>query len=871
MPTGDLARCTVAARRIDKAGPVGGFLPRLPPAGPHLAERAAVFLVSLAAILLEIAWTRVFSFKLFYYFSYFVVGVAMLGLGAGGVAVAIDRRSSGRPPGTLAGWCAAGALAVVAGYLFIALCPLNLFSMVGALRSRDTSTAAREFARLLAVGGVLVAPFLAAGVVLASVFSRRTAEVGILYFADLVGAGLGCALAVPAMTWLSPPGSLMFAGALFAAAGLALARRNPGDEAAGASAGLHASVPRAGASARGLRATLGLLAALALLGTAAPSALPDPVPDAMKVRPSPGARSFWHPVFRVDVLASPDPDRLLLVHDGTVGSSVRRVDGRLEDVHAFDADDRALPFALLGAEPNVAIVGAAGGNEILASLRFGARRVTAVELNPVTVGLLRGELADWSGRLAEHPKVDLVNAEGRSFLEASSGGWDLVWLVAPDSYAAMNAATAGGFVLSESYLYTREMIATALSRLAPGGLLCVQFGEADFDRKPNRTLRFVASARAAFEQIGAEGDADFAGRVLVATAPYTKRFSSSTILLRRTPFSPAEVRRFEDALGAIPGAVVRLEPSASGSAPPSSGGESLLRVVTLPGSALARWFAEQPFDVRPVSDDSPFFWHFVRFGDLLSGREWPGTPFLEEGLGERVLLVLLGVVGLLAGILLLAPFAFVRDAWPGTTRETVAAGVYFAAIGLGFMFLEISLIQRLTLLLGYPTRSLSVTLFALLLAGGIGSLLSARLSPSGAGFLRLSGVLLLLGTAIQHLILPRLPGLLAWPISARIAVAVAILAPLGLCLGIFLPLGLRAVARDGADRAPLVAWSWAVNGFSSVVSSVLATMLSMSLGFDVVMGAGLVLYALAAVAIAPVASGPATGTVSGLSSPATVV
>ncbi|MFM7144219.1 MAG: hypothetical protein ACKO2K_20130 [Alphaproteobacteria bacterium] len=846
------------------------------PAGTHLAERAAVFLVSLAAILLEIAWTRVFSFKLFYYFSYFVVGVAMLGLGAGGVAVAIDRKSAARTTSTLAAWCAAGAAATVAGYVFIALCPMNLFSMVGAIRSRDDATSARELSRLLTVCVVLVAPFLAAGVVLATIFSRRTLEIGRLYFADLLGAGLGCALAVPVMMRLSPPGTLMVAGGLLATAGLVVARSTPDAHVAGgADPGSHVAVPPGaacpGTPPRGLQPVLAALAALALLGAARPGLLPDPVPDAMKVRPSAGARSYWHPVFRVDVLESPDPDRLLLVHDGTVGSSVRRFDGRLEDVRAFDADDRSLPFSLLRPEPDVAIVGSAGGNEILASLHFGARRVTAVELNPVTVGLLRGELADWSGRLAEHPKVDLVNAEGRSYLEASRGGWDLVWLVAPDSYAAMNAATAGGFVLSESYLYTREMIAAALSRLAPGGILCVQFGEADFDRKPNRTLRFLASARAAFEQLRPDGQGDFAGSVLVATAPYTKRFSSSTIVLRNTPFTPGEVLRFQSALAAIPGAVLHREPFANGGGSATTGGEAIDRVVSLPREALASWHADQPFDVRPVSDDSPFFWHFVRFGDLLAGREWPGTPFLEEGLGERVLLSLLAVVTLLAGLLLLAPFALVRDAWPGTTRETLAAGLYFALIGLGFMFLEIILIQRLTLLLGYPTRSLSVTLFALLLSGGIGSLLSARLPATGADFARMASVLLLLGFVLQHFVLPRLPGLLPWPISARIAVAVAILAPLGLCLGSFLPLGLRVVAAGRDDRAALVAWSWAVNGFFSVVSSVLATMLSMSLGFDLVMTLGLALYAAAAIAIATVAPAAGGRDGSGLSTSTPVV
>lgn len=582
--------------------------------------------------------------------------------------------------------------------------------------------------------------------------------------------------------------------------------------------------------------------------------LPDPVPDAMKVRPSAGARSAWNPVFRVDVLESPDPDRLILVHDGTVGSTIRRFDGRAEEVRFYDQDDRRLPFRLLPPGPEVAIIGSAGGNEIIASLHFGASRVTAVELNPVTVGLLRGELADYSGRLAENPKVELHNAEGRSFLESSTRDQDLVWLVAPDSYAAMNAATAGGFVLSESYLYTSEMIGAALRRLRPGGILCAQFGEADYDRKPNRTARFLAGARLAF---AAAGIADFPAHVLVATAPYSQRFSNSTILLRKSPLTPADVERFTAAVAEVPGAVVRWAP---GNVPDPDG--PVARVISLPEADLPAWAEGQPFDLRPVTDDSPFFWHFVRFGDLLSGRQWPGTPFLEEGLGERVLLALLATVALLAALLLLAPFAIARGAWPASTGATLRAGTYFAAIGTGFMFLEISLIQRLTLFLGYPTRSLTVTLLALLLSGGVGSLLSQRLDVRPRSLVLLAAALAVVLVILQRL-LPQLPAWLAWPLPTRIALAVALVAPLGLCLGAFLPLGLRSIAEagvgGGADDGggTFVAWAWAVNGFFSVVSSVLATMLSMTLGFDRVMSLGLALYAVAVLALVGVMPGRA--------------
>src|SRR5205814_2607503 len=162
--------------------------------------------------------------------------------------------------------------------------------------------------------------------------------------------------------------------------------------------------------------------------------------------------------------------------------------------------------------------------------------VTGVELNPATYGLLTHVYAKLTGNLAENPRVTLLNGDGRWFMKQTSDQYDLIWFVAPDSYAAMNAATSGAFVLSESYLYTQEMVAESLRHLADGGIVCMQFGEIDFERKPNRTVRYLTTAR---EALGRAGIADFDRHVLVATSP---SFGSlSTILLARDPFRTEDV------------------------------------------------------------------------------------------------------------------------------------------------------------------------------------------------------------------------------------------------------------------------------------------------------------------------------------------
>jgi hypothetical protein len=797
-----------------------------------MARRAPyleTFLISLAVILLEVNYTRVFSYKLVYYFSYLVIGLSLLGLGSGGVLVALFERlrrtASAR---VIAACCLAGATAVLLGYFVVARVQVSLFQMITSIRTGDVATAAPQLAKLLLICATLFLPFLAGGVALAMIFSTHSDRINRLYAIDLLGAGLGCAACVPLMATISPPGAVLLAGCFLGAAGLR----------------------GAAAEWRALRLPLATVT-LVLLGCAVGARwLPDVRPDRIKADSTGSLFSRWSPVFRVDVIPTPVPTVYFLIHDGTLGSSMMRYDGNPASLSQFDVSDRSFPFRVLKPHPKVAIIGAAGGKEVMASLYFDAEHVTGVELNPVTVSLLRTHFADFTGHLTDNPKVTLVNAEGRSFLGASQDRYDLVWYVAPDSYAAMNAATSGAFVLSESYLYTREMITAALEHLTDDGIVCAQFGEISYEDRPNRTVRYLGTARDAFAKLGID---DFQRHVLVATAPAFGKVLNSAILLKRTPFTDAEVRAFVDAVAKVDGSKVRFAwPLENPDAPATA-------VITKSPEALAAWYADYPFDVRPVVDDSPFFWHFIRFADTIWPPHHAASYNVEEGIGERLLLILLGVATVFAAVFLILPLLAMRRVWAEIPHKA-SAGVYFAALGLGFMFVEVSLIQRLTLFLGYPTYSLTVTLFALLVSTGLGSLLSERLAGRrNAALCGLGATLLVLVLAYQRA-LPALAGVgVGWPFALRVTTAIAVLLPLGLCLGAFMPIGLRTVAAVTRHGEEFVAWGWAVNGFFSVVSSVLATVLSMTFGFDRVMLAGAAVYAVGIAAMLSIPA-PAAGT-----------
>jgi hypothetical protein len=781
------------------------------------AGHLEIFLVAFAALLLEISYTRVFSFKVSSAFTYLLIGFALLGTGAGAIVTQLSEAlRRWRVDALFAASCLLGAASVGAGWFAVAALELSTY---------EAPTSAGPVLRLVLVCGVLFANFLAVGVAIAALLTREGARIPRLYFADLAGAACGCALAIPLMLWLSPPGCVFAAGAALAAAGLRPA------------AGLSRAFAGAGA----------LVACALLAGALAADALPDPVVDPEKTMGRENAARWglrpvfrrWSPVFRVDVLESAIGPRMKwLVHDGMVGSGLWPWDGDLASLPAiFEASNRKMPFAVAKERPRVLVVGAAGGFEILASLRFGAERITAVELNPVTVSLLRDHFADYTGHLPERPGVELVNAEGRSFLEGDPSRYDLIWLVAPDSFAAMNAAQSAGFVLVESYLYTVEAIRAALRHLAPGGVLCAQFGEVDYATVPNRTARYLSTAREALRR---EGIGDFGRHVMVSTHQEFP-FLLSSVVVSPEPFSGAQADAFLAAAGSIPGSVAR---HVWGRAQDRT---MVGKVALLPPGELEAAYRGYAYDVTPISDDAPFFWHFARFRDL-PGRlgELRSQVDHTRGVGELGLLVMLAVSAAFAALFLLLPFVFVRERWAELPHKGRAA-LYFGALGLGFMFFEIALIQKLTLLLGYPTYTLSVTLFTLLVATGLGSLASERAAarPERATLLATGSLLLL--TAGYQFGLDGLVSLLAGrSLPVRIAAVAASVAPLGLCLGSFLPRGLAAFAERSPLRREAIAWGWAVNGVCSVLGSLLATLISMSWGFRALLGAAALLYVLAA-------------------------
>jgi len=775
--------------------------------------RAEAFVISMAVLLLEISYTRVISFKLFYYYTYLVLGLALLGLGAGGVLVAVSRKlRTWSTDKVVAISMGAGSLVVIATYLAITPIPVNTLSIWTYRLHSLTSIANLALLCVLVFLG-----FLGPGIALSTLFGRQPNKMNSLYFSDLLGAALACTVVGLLNAHFGPPTTIMLASALFALSTLRTVRRS---------------------FSRRLAIWAGVFA-ITVAFVVAGSALPDQTIDSSKSTMSKAQYTSWSPIFRIDAFPLTD-NVTLLYHDGLPGSAIYRWDRSREMLanYKYESDIRAFPFAALGRTPSQeAIIGAAGGHEVLASLYFGSAAIDAVELNPATYHLVTHEYADYDGHLATYPGVNYINADGRSFISRAKKSYDLIWYPAPDSYSASSAAQAGAFVLSESYLYTSNAVEQVFRHLTDNGVFVAQFGEY-YRNQPSRTARFVSNVRAALEQ---QGVTDVSNKIMViATPDILATPFQTTILVKKSGFTSSDVARVQ-ALATSSAFHGWLDWAPGVSLPDNP----IKTIASAAPADLATFYKNYVYDVTPVNDNQPYFYHNARFSSVLSNFANPirGTN-REFAVGERVLFLLLALSVILAAAFLLIPFFRIRDTWRALPKKGVSA-VYFSMLGLGFIFFEIILIQLLNLFLGYPTYSLTVSLMSLLVFAGVGALNSQRLNAHR--YATRIGVASIVGLTAFYAfgLRPVTNALLSWPLAGRIAFAFVLLAPLGLLLGTFMPRGVAQVAALTENSDSYVAWGWAVNGFASVVGSVLATICAMQFGFQTVLVIAMMFYLIA--------------------------
>jgi hypothetical protein len=788
-----------------------------PDASAPLRAAFAVGLVAGCTLALQVLLTRVLSAVLAYHFSFLAISLALLGVGAGALAVYL-RGSLFQGPleALLARWAAvlAGSLALIP----IALVRLDYSSGIGASLSAD-------FVVTLALVCVLATiPFLAAGVAIALAVRGFARSIGRVYAFDLGGAALG-ALGVVPLLWIVSGTTLLVGLSLVAAAAALLfaagARREGGArgrEGGADGRGGGADGREAGLGAGGLAAGAAVLAAVATLLAATTDLYELPPHTTAAAREQP-LSVRWTPLTRVLAYPPPGDARIApLFYDRIYAPvAVRRPGARIPDWRRLSLGPQSVGYELTGPGRTL-VIGGGGGRDIENALSSGQQRVDVIELNRAIRDAVDQDLRRWSGAPYSLPDVSVDIGDGRSRLAARDTLYDVIHIGFTDTLSANSAA---GFALTEANLYTLEAYEEYFDHLKPNGILNV-----------TRLHRLVGdeALRAtvlALEALKREGVEQPERNVVVLLGHDIFNELFGTVLARREPWSAAELDRIRglarqrgDGVAFAPGGPYRLEWAGLARAPDH---ESFCRDYRL--------------DVCPPTDERPFFFNMTRLSGLFD-KPPAGYFFATDPL--RILALTLAILAVLCALAFGLPLRLM----PRGGRPPASSVVFFGAIGVGFLLLEIALIQRFVLFLGFPTYALSVVLFALLAFTGIGSLVSARLrEPRRALIVALAcGGLLIAAAAVG--LQPLLRTLIEWPFEARVALTVLLLAPAGLVLGMAMPIGLTRLAGLHPDTVP---WAWAVNGIASVLASVLAVAVAITWGFAVVTLLALACYLVALV------------------------
>jgi hypothetical protein len=802
---------------------------------------AGLFMVTLATLMYEIGLTRIFSVTMWYHFAFVAISVALFGMTLGALLVHLLPQRFPAAGVKTQLWVASLLFAVSLAVCFAVqlsipftpeLTPGGVASVVGTCL-------------------VISVPFTFSGVVVCLALTRFPRRVNRLYAADLVGAALGCVLLIVLFSQFDGPSVIVAVAGLAAVGALAFALDGVTRSASVA----------CGAVAAGLLAFSIVNADLATSGDA-----PLRIRWAKESRDIRHDFERWNAFSRLTVDGDPDADvrpygygmsprlpadltvnQLAMVIDSTAGTALTRYTGDPSETDGLRYDVTNLAH-YVRPDSDVLVVGVGGGRDVLSALEFDQRSVTGVEINGDILDITNNRYGDFTGHLDRNPKVRFVNDEARSYLARTDRRFDIIQISLIDTWAA---TSAGAYALSENSLYTTDAWEEFFDSLDEGGVLSVSRWYSLADNE--RPLEMYRTAALAAETLSERGVEDPRQHMLIYKSPEQEIFgttvSAGTLLVSPDPFTDADVAR----LGRD---VERLdfEPVLT---PDATVDEVFadLAAADGPGAAVDR-FDE---DISAPTDNRPFFFQMADLGTLASGDVFKDSMTTRPVLTLSLLAL---TVLLLAACCIALPLLLGRrgrsSGEPGlATRGNVPFYTYFAGIGLGFLLVEVAQLQRLSIFLGHPTYALGVVLFSVLLFSGVGSMLSERVVPSERTMVRplyvLLGVVLVLGFLTPRII----EAADSFTTPMRILVAVLVLMPLGLLMGMPFSLGMRAAAaRPGTPTAFL----WGINGATSVCASVLGMVLALFLGISFAFWAGLLAYVVATLSLLVITREPQEAT-----------
>jgi hypothetical protein len=774
----------------------------------------------------EILLTRIFSVTMWYHFAFMAISLALFGMTFGAILVYLFPKyfSKERARHHLAIYSFLFAVSVVFSFMTHAsipfvtdwsfvLSPVWLFSVA-----------------LTYV--VIAVPFVFSGITVSLALTKFPKHVSRLYAVDLLGAAAGCIVLVYTLDFTDGPTSVFVVallatlGALFFALGT---RRR--------------WVTR-------LAIVCGLLFGSFVLINTIKLREQSPLIRLIWVKGKleyPPLYEQWNSFSRIRVHDNPETAtkpfgwglsptypagrevrQLSMNIDATAGTVLTQFDGDLSKLDYLKYDVTNLAH-YLKEDADVLVVGAGGGRDILSALVFDQKSVLGIEINQDIVKAVNERFGDFTGHLDQDPRVTFVVDEARSYTARTSETFDIIQVSFIDTWAA---TASGAFVLSESSLYTVEAWKVFLEHLERDGILT--YSRWYFRDRPGEMYRLTALARTVLTDLGVKNPRShiLIVRHMQRGATGDRPDGVGTILVSKQPFSPESV----DVLNRV-SQDMQFDLVLT---PDFALDETFATLAS--GENIDRFVSNYPLKIAPPTDDSPFFFHMLRLGDLFDRELWSQGTMTFNMVAVAVLGTLFIIVLVLTFLCIIVPLGL-------TTKKSALSGtwplfIFFSGIGLGFMLVEISQMQRLNIFLGHPTYGLTVGLFALLLSSGLGSYSTQRIGDSDLAetgmrrFFLLVSVLVLFGILTPYVI-----GMFQDTVTLlRILVAVGILFPLGFFMGMAFPLGIKLAATQWA---PVTPWFWGINGATSVCASVLAVIVALNWSISTSFWIGFVCYLVA--------------------------
>jgi hypothetical protein len=799
-----------------------------------LRQLLQIATIAVATLLFESTLTRLLAVAQFYHFAFLVVSLALLGFGASGTLLSIIPKTKQISPERMLGWSGAGfAIAVALAYIAINTLPFDSYSI---------AWERRQILFFLLYYLALTVPFLVSGLGIGAGLAFSPAGSHRIYAANLAGSALGALLAPLVLSVAGVPGAVLFSAAigLIAAQPFLMGKL---DERKKGWQWLASGVLGLG---------LLIFGGLVAVNQGLPVPLGDTFPLGMHISPYKGlsyARQYpgsqhvygaWNAVSRLDVIANAGTRRLPGLSYQYPGQPPLQlglsIDGdtlqpiTLSTAQDFDAA-AWLPEALayqLRPRANVLVIEAGGGLGVLQALAGGADAVTALSDNRLIPDAVSQAAPDFD--VYTHPDVSLVHEAGRTFLRRPGQAYDLLIFPLTDAYRPV---TSGAYSLGESYLLTVDAFEDALERLSPGGILMVTRW---LQSPPSESIRLITTLTEAVESSVRES----ATGALLAY----RSIQTMTVLVNPDGWSVADLETARQFIESRRYDWVWAPGLGEGQAnrfnrlPAPEYYRLIHELLAAPDRST--FYAAYPYQIEPVRDDRPFFFHFFTPGQTSEvldaiGHTW--QPF--GGSGYLILFALLGLVLLLSALLILLPLAWKQEThgdFKGQPKGRWRILLYFSFLGIAFLFVEIPLIQRTILILEQPIYAFAVVVAGLLTASGAGSMLARQAWVKD----RLVFGLL---AAVVMVVIFALDGFVAWispwPMFGRVLAVMLSLLPLGFLMGIPFPRGLSWLE---AHYPEMKAWAWAINGCASVIASVLAAILVLSYGFSLAMILGAAAY-----------------------------